>query len=100
MDDKYVQSLKQKATGNFANGIFFKSSFNLKETGDTYFDMSNFSKGVAWVNGHNLGRYWNIGPQYHLYCPASWLKKGINEIDVFDLFQSKIATVSGIKTLE
>lgn len=40
---------------------------------------------MLWVNGKNLGRYWNVGPQYKLYCPGVWLKKGDNEIVILDL---------------
>ena len=37
------------------------------------------------VNGHNLGRYFNpAGPQKTLYLPAPFLKKGDNEIIVFE----------------
>ena len=82
------------------NGWFFKGNFTLAETGDTYFDLSKYSKGIVYVNGHNLGRYWNVGPQQHLYCPAGWLKKGNNEILVFDLLQNKAVPVAGVKTLE
>jgi beta-galactosidase len=59
--------------------------FSLKEVGDTYINMSAWGKGHVWLNGHNLGRYWNIGPQQTLYIPAQWLKKGKNEIVVFEL---------------
>jgi beta-galactosidase len=38
-----------------------------------------------WVNGHALGRFWNIGPQKTLYVPGPWLKKGMNEVVVFDV---------------
>jgi beta-galactosidase len=63
--------------------------------------MGNFKKGVVWVNGHNLGRFWYIGPQQKLYCPASWLKQGNNEVIVFDLLQNeKTVTASGSKTPE
>jgi beta-galactosidase len=81
-------------------GLFFKGSFRLDSTADTYFDLSNYKKGVVWINGHNLGRYWYVGPQQHLYCPASWLKKGNNEIVVLDLLQDTPAPVRGVKTLE
>lgn len=59
-----------------------RSTFNLTEVGDTFFDMREYGKGYLWVNGHNLGRYWEIGPQYRLYCPGVWLKKGENELFV------------------
>jgi beta-galactosidase len=52
------------------------------------------------VNGHNLGRYWNIGPQQRLFCPGTWLQKGRNEIVVFDLLQLNAAPISGHTTLE
>ena len=40
-----------------------RARFNLDNLADTFLDMSKWKKGVAWVNGHNLGRYWSIGPQ-------------------------------------
>ena len=78
---------------------FFSGSFELSSPGDTYFDMSNYSKGVLYVNGHNLGRYWNIGPQQRLYCPAEFLKKGKNEILVFDLHQLEAKDINGVQSL-
>lgn len=63
----------------------YRGTFRLKKTGDTYLDMSKWGKGVVWVNGHNLGRYWNIGPQQTLYIPVEWLNKGNNEVVVFEL---------------
>jgi beta-galactosidase len=74
--------------------------FELNVTADTYFDMSGFKKGVVWVNGHNLGRYWYVGPQQRLYCPAGWLKKGKNSMVVLDLHQRQAAEVKGARTLE
>jgi beta-galactosidase len=78
---------------------FFEGSFDLSETGDTYFDMSGYSKGVLYVNGHNLGRYWNVGPQQRLYCPAGFLKKAKNEIVVFDLHQTIAKEIKAMSTL-
>jgi beta-galactosidase len=48
--------------------------------------MTAWTKGIAWVNGHNLGRFWSIGPQQTLYVPGCWLRKGGNEIVVLDFF--------------
>ena len=79
--------------------FLFKGTFELNETGDTYIDMSKYAKGVVWVNGHNLGRYWNRGPQQRLYCPAGFLKKGKNEILVFDLHQLQPGAIKGVHTL-
>ena len=85
--DQQINFKKPVTNNNYCN--FFKGNFELKETGDTYFDLNNYSKGILYINGHYLGRYWNKGPQQKLYCPASWLKKGSNEILVFDLLQSQ-----------
>lgn len=67
--------------------VLRKASFTLSETGDTYLDMRNWGKGVVWVNGHNLGRYWEIGPQQSIYVPAEWLNKGKNDIVIFELIR-------------
>jgi beta-galactosidase len=102
MDESFVKNVKPQST-NRAGGrpcIFFKGSFQLAQTGDTYFDLSGYSKGMVYINGHLLGRYWNIGPQQRLYCPASWLKKGNNEVLVFDLHQTKPSEIAGFKTME
>ncbi|MGZ3765121.1 MAG: beta galactosidase jelly roll domain-containing protein, partial [Mucilaginibacter sp.] len=99
-DDKYLSSLKPAATDPQRNGFFFKGRFNLSNVADTYIDLSKYKKGVVWVNGHNLGRYWETGPQKRLYCPANWLKKGINEVTVFDLHQTGAASISGETTPE
>jgi len=67
--------------------VIKQASFSLDSTGDTYLDMSTWGKGVVWLNGHNLGRYWNVGPQQTLYIPAEWLVKGKNELIVLELIK-------------
>lgn len=99
MTEKFVQELSASSNNAAKQGQFFKATFNLDKTGDTYIDMSGYKKGIVWVNGHNLGRYWEIGPQKNLYCPAPWLKKGANEIVVFDLHQEAPAPVKGVLSL-
>lgn len=79
---------------------FFRGGFELQATGDTYLDMTGWKKGAVWVNGHNLGRYWEIGPQKRLYCPAPFLKRGKNEVIVFDLHVLRPAPIRGFTTLE
>ncbi len=99
-DEAYLNHLKITGKEITRPGNFFKGEFTLSRTGDTYLDMSKWEKGIVWVNGHNLGRYWKIGPQYRLFCPAPWLKNGKNEIIVFDLHLLNPAQVKGIKSLE
>jgi len=76
--------------------VFRKGTFNLETVGDSYLDMSNWGKGCVWINGHNLGRYWSIGPQQTIYVPAEWLQKGRNEIIVFELLKSNQTELKGI----
>ncbi len=64
--------------------VFYKGYFEAHETADTFIKLSSFTKGFVTVNGFNLGRYWEIGPQKTLYLPASLLKQGKNEIVVFE----------------
>ena len=58
--------------------------------------MSKWTKGVLYVNGRNLGRYWNIGPQYSLYCPAPFLRKGDNQIDIIEFEDTKLNQICGL----
>ena len=99
-DSKYIRALKQSNISQDRRGFLFKGTFELSETADTYFDLSNYKKGVVFVNGNNLGRYWEIGPQKRLYCPAPWLRKGKNEMIIFDLLETEAKSVNGKKTLE
>lgn len=64
---------------------FFKGTFNVSEIGDTFLDFTGWEKGVVYINGFNLGRYWSEGPQKRLYVPSPLLKEGENEIVVFEL---------------
>jgi beta-galactosidase len=87
MDEPFIANLEPRCTNPLKPGLYFKTMLTLGEVADTWLDMSQWTKGVVWVNGHNLGRYWNIGPQTRLYCPAPWLVRGDNEVLVFDLHQ-------------
>ena len=64
---------------------FYRTIFTVNEPADTFIDVRSLGKGEVWINGEPLGRFWKIGPQHTLYLPAPWLKKGENEIVVFDL---------------
>ncbi len=64
---------------------FYRASFTVTTPRDTFLDTSALNKGEVWLNGHALGRFWNVGPEKTLYVPAPWLKAGRNEVVVFDL---------------
>lgn len=67
------------------------------ERGDTFLDLRSWGKGVVWVNGHCLGRFWNIGPTQTAYVPGPWLKQhGENEIIIFDLLGPEKPVIAGL----
>jgi beta-galactosidase len=100
MDRKYVYELRSSGRTLNKPGIFFRGNFFLEKTADTYLDLTNYTKGILWINGHNLGRFWNIGPQKRLYCPKSWIREGLNEIMILDLHLTEPKPVLGMKSLE
>jgi len=96
--DAWAAALPQATAPADRPGGIFKGTFDLATPADTFIDMSRYQKGYVWVNGHNLGRYWQVGPQQRLYCPAPWLKAGTNDITVLDLLQTSAAPITGVKS--
>ena len=71
--------------GYLAAPAFHRGTFDVQVVGDTFLDLRGWGKGQVFVNGHNLGRHWRIGPMDTLYCPAPFLKPGRNEVVVLEL---------------
>jgi len=82
-----TRAVKFNAASSTTTPVIKKGSFTITKPGDSYLDMREWGKGVVWINGHNLGRYWSIGPQQTLYVPAEWLKTGKNDIFVLELLK-------------
>ena len=76
---------------------YYKATFKLDKTGDTFLDMRSWSKGMVWVNGYAIGRYWEVGPQQALYVPGCWLKKGENEVIILDMASPEEASTQGLR---
>ncbi|MBQ2297762.1 MAG: beta-galactosidase, partial [Bacteroidaceae bacterium] len=76
---------------------YYRGYFNLKKVGDTFLNFETWGKGLVYVNGHAMGRIWEIGPQQTLYMPGCWLKKGENEIIVFDIAGPREAVCEGLE---
>jgi len=78
---------EMKPEANFARGPHYSAgTFTVQSVGDTFLDVRSLGKGLVWINGHPIGRVWNIGPQDTLYVPGPWLQQGKNTVVVFDLF--------------
>lgn len=63
---------------------FYRFVFKAEEIGDTFLDFGGWGKGCVFVNGFNIGRFWEIGPQRRLYIPGPLLKQGENDIIIFE----------------
>lgn len=93
----FVPAATVKATDadRYPRGTY-RGTFNVSKPQDTFLDMSAWGKGLVYVNGHALGRFWEIGPQQTLYMPGCWLKKGKNEIVIFDVVGPRDLVVEGL----
>ncbi|MNO52752.1 Beta-galactosidase precursor [compost metagenome] len=83
----YKEQPVEKREATTPSGLpgFYRGCFEAEEIGDTFLRFDGWNKGVAWINGFNLGRYWNAGPQRALYIPGPLLRKGRNELVLLEL---------------
>ncbi|NUS16482.1 MAG: beta-galactosidase [Streptomyces sp.] len=91
LDDLSGLDFAAGGPGPAVGPAFHRGEFDVAEPADTYLDVTGWTKGCAWVNGFALGRYWSRGPQRRLYVPGPALRRGRNEIVLFELH----ATVRG-----
>lgn len=93
--DGTLPPLKWQA-GRSQGASFYRGSFEVSRTGDTFLDMSSWGQGIVWINGRCLGRYWSIGPTQTMYLPGPWIRKGRNEVVVLDLTGPQNARIAGL----
>lgn len=84
LDGEQISALEFGGECREGAPAFYRFEFDVDETFDTFLDTEGFGRGCAFVNGFNLGRFWEIGPQKRLYIPAPLLKKGANTIVLFE----------------
>ncbi|MBQ7980715.1 MAG: beta-galactosidase, partial [Oscillospiraceae bacterium] len=84
LDEKQLEKLDFDCGYSEGVSAFYRFDFEVDEACDTFLDTDGFGKGAAFINGFNLGRFWEIGPQKRLYVPAPLLNKGKNTIIVFE----------------
>lgn len=75
---------QQAASALRGKPVLYEGVFTLDKAGDTFIDMSAWGKGIIFINGKNIGRYWQVGPQQTLYIPGVWLNEGENRIVIFE----------------
>lgn len=91
-----IETFTPDENGRLPRGVY-RGTFNVKKPSDTFLNFETWGKGLVYVNGHPMGRIWEIGPQQTLYMPGCWLKKGENEILVFDIIGPKEAKSEGLR---
>jgi beta-galactosidase len=97
LDDQMLAGLKFTDAKPADNApAFWRGSFNLEKAGDTFLDLRGWGKGDLWINGHCLGRYWNVGPTQTAYAPGCWLHAGENEIVILDLLGPQQPEIAGL----
>ncbi|UEJ81897.1 beta-galactosidase [Brachybacterium halotolerans subsp. kimchii] len=80
-----VEAAPDSAAEADALPVLVAASFEAEQQADVHLDVSAAGHGVAYVNGHCVGRYWSIGPQQSLYVPSPWIREGRNEVLLLDL---------------
>lgn len=96
LDAAMLARLKFSPATDASGPAFWRGTFVVERPGDTFLDMRAWGKGVAWINGHGLGRYWRIGPTQTMYLPGCWLKPGTNEIVVLNLESTDKPVAAGL----
>jgi beta-galactosidase len=65
--------------------VISTADVELAEPQDLFLDTSGWGKGLAWINGFALGRYWRRGPQETLYVPGPATRAGRNQLVILEL---------------
>jgi beta-galactosidase len=98
LDEAMLAGLKFTGAETGTNvPAFWRGTFQLEKPGDTFMDLRGWGKGDLWVNGHCLGRFWNIGPTQTAYAPGCWLRSGTNEIMILDYVGPQGAEIAGLE---
>ncbi len=91
-----IENYSKDENGRMPRGVY-QATFNVDKPSDTFLNFETWGKGLVYVNGHPMGRIWEIGPQQTLYMPGCWLKKGENKIVIFDILGPREAKSEGLK---
>jgi len=83
------QEIKEGKT--LGGTTLYRGTFKVGKGSDTFLDMRSFGRGMVWLNGRNLGRYWNVGPALTIFVPGCWMKtEGDNELVILELESLKV----------
>jgi beta-galactosidase len=83
VNGSYEEIKDGKTSGNFT---LYRGKFKIGSASDTWLDMRGYGRGMVWLNGRNLGRYWKIGPPRSIFVPGCWMKTGEeNELVILEM---------------
>jgi beta-galactosidase len=84
-----ISALRARPAAEPPSGVagpaFARARFDLPSSADLFLSTAGLGKGIAWVNGFCLGRYWSRGPQRTLYVPGPVTRKDGNELIILEL---------------
>jgi beta-galactosidase len=87
--DGSYQEIKEGKT--MGSATLYRARMKIGRPCDTWLDMRGFGRGIVWLNGRNLGRYWIVGPSQGVFVPGCWMKmEGENELVVLELESEKV----------
>ena len=85
LDEEALSAMVPAGCGTPANAPALHSlTFQAPERADTFLALPGWGKGVVWLNGFTLGRFWEKGPQKRLYIPAPLLREGENQLLILE----------------
>ena len=84
LDEEAMLSLELGAGCKAGQPGVHALTFTVDTPADTWLELPGWGKGVVFLNGFTLGRFWEIGPQKRLYIPAPLLKAGENSLRIVE----------------
>lgn len=100
LNDHQLSSLKWRDAGvgkaTPKGPAFWSGTFEVTRPADTFLDVRPWGKGVIWINGRCISRFWNIGPTQTVHVPGPWLKAGTNRVVVLDLLGPSEPVLAGL----
>jgi beta-galactosidase len=88
----------EAARAPFAGPVLAHGTFASTGGADHFLRLDGWTKGLVWVNGFCLGRYWSAGPARTMYVPGPLVRDGGNEVVVLELHGSARGVVETVAT--
>jgi beta-xylosidase len=84
---------------------WYRASFEIKDAANAKnaawrMLISASGNGYIYLNGHNLGRYWEVGPQREFYLPECWLQFGHGKKNIIAIGLAQTLNGAAIKAME